>query len=184
METDLSLLEAARRMDQTALVTIFDRYASDLFNYALHLGNDPLKADNIVGEVFTKFLDQLAAGKEPRTNLRSHLYKITHHLLVDGSQFSQREAALELVNFELNDGNGHHPLVSNPGNNNLMETLTLTIKNHLTANQRHVIILRYVEGFSLLETAEIVRKEVSEVNEIQSRAIAKLREFLDREVSA
>ena len=65
-----------------------------------------------------------------------------------------------------------------------MEGLILAIKNHLTANQRHVIILRFVEEFSLHETAEIVGKGVGSVKAIQSRAIAKLRKVLDQKVMA
>lgn len=184
METDLSLLDAARRMDQQALVAIFDRYATDLYNYVLRLRNDPLKADHIVGDVFSNFLEQLAAGKEPRTNLRSHLYKITYRLIADGLQFPQREASLELADFELDNGEGQHSMASNPGNKTLMEGLILAIRNHLTANQRHVIILRFVEEFSLRETAEIVGKKVGNVRAIQNRAIAKLCKVLDQKVMA
>lgn len=184
METDLSLLDAARKLDQKALVVIFDRYATELFNYALCTWGDPLKADNAVGDVFTKFLEQLAAGNEPQTNLRSYLYKMAYHLTVDGSWFSKREAALGLAGFELNSGDGRYSMASNPENKILMEMLILAIKNHLTADQRHVIILHFVEGFSLLETAEIVGKEVNNVKAIQSRAIAKLRKVLNYTVSA
>jgi RNA polymerase sigma-70 factor (ECF subfamily) len=184
MDTDLSLLDAARKLDQKALVAIFDRYAVDVYNYALRLRSDPLKADNTVGDVFSKFLEQLAAGKEPKMNLRSHLYKITYHLTVDGSRFSKREAALELANFELNSGDERYSMSSNLENKILMEMLILAIKKHLTADQRHVIILHFVEGFSLPETAEIVGKEVSTVKAIQSRAIAKLCKVMNHTVSA
>ena len=184
METDLSLLDAARRMDQQALAAIFDRYATDLYNYALRLRNDPLKADSVVGDVFAQFLEQLAAGKEPQTNLRSHLYKITYRLITNGSQLSQREASLELADFELVHGEGQHSMASNPGNKTLMEGLILAIKNHLTANQRHVIVLRFVENFSLRETAEIVGKGVGSVRAIQNRGIEELRKALDQKVMA
>lgn len=184
MDTDLSLLNAARKLDQKALVAIFDRYAADLYNYALRLRSDPLKADNVVGDVFSKFLEQLVAGKESEMNLRAHLYKITYHLTVDGARFSKREAALELANFELNDGNGHYSMSSNPENKKLMETLIIAINNHLTTDQRHMIILHFLEGFSLPEIAEIVGKEVSNVKAIQSRAITKLCKVMNHTVSA
>ena len=61
METDTTLLEAARSMKEEALVAIFDLYSAALYNYALRLCSDPMVADNIVGDVFAKFLDQLAA---------------------------------------------------------------------------------------------------------------------------
>jgi len=184
METDLSLLDAAMRMDQQALAAIFDRYATDLYNYALHMRSDPLKADQIVGDAFSKFLEQMAAGKEPETNLRSHLYKITYRLLADGLQFPQKEASLELADFELENGEGQHSMTSNPGNKTLMEGLILAIRNHLTANQRHVIVLRFVEEFSLRETAEIVGKKVGSVRAIQNRGIIKLCKVLDQKVMA
>lgn len=184
MDTDLALLDAARKLDQKALVAIFDRYAADIYNYALRLRSDPLKADNVVGDVFSKFLDHLVAGKEPQINLRSHLYKITYHLTVDGSRFSKREAALELADFAPNGSDGRYLMSSNPEDKKIMETLILAIKKHLTVVQRHVIILHFVEGFSLLETAEIVGKEVSNVKAIQSRAIAKLSKVMNHTVSA
>ena len=62
--------------------------------------------------------------------------------------------------------------------------MILAIRNHLTANQQHVIILRFVEEFSLHEIAQIVGKDVSNVKALQSRAIAKLREVLDHKVMA
>ena len=184
METDLSLLDAARSMDQKALVAIFDRYAAVLYNYALRMCGDVERADNAVGDVFTKLLEQLADGKGPQTNLRAYLYTMTYHHLIDGSRLSQREAPLELADFELDKDNRQQSMASGLENKILTDTLILAIKNHLTATQRHVIVLRFVEEFSLRETAQIVRKEVGSVKSIQNRAIVKLRKVLERMVSA
>jgi RNA polymerase sigma-70 factor (ECF subfamily) len=54
------------------------------------------------------------------------------------------------------------------------------IQNELTADQRHVIILRFMEQFSLRETADIMGKSVGHVKVIQNRAIAALRRSVDR----
>ena len=184
METDLSLLDAARRMDHQALGSIFDRYAPDLYNYALRVCGDPLEADYVVGDIFTKFLEQLDVGKGPQTNLRSYLYTMTYHRIIDGSRLSQRETPLELADFELNKGSRQHSMDSSLENKTLLETLLFAIKDHLTANQRHVVILRFVEEFSLLETAQILGKGVNSVKAIQYRAIVKLRKVLDNTVNA
>jgi RNA polymerase sigma-70 factor (ECF subfamily) len=53
------------------------------------------------------------------------------------------------------------------------------IRNQLTADQRHVIILRFLEGFSLLETAAIMGRKVGHVKVIQSRAIMALRNAIE-----
>jgi len=180
MEADITLLDAARSMNQEALIKIFDLYSSALYNYALRICNDPLEADQVVGDVFAKLLEQLSAGHGPSTNLRSYLYETTYHLIIDKARYSRREAPLEVVDFVRNDG---HSTVTSLEDRILFEAVILAIKNQLTEDQRHVIILRFVEGFSLRETAKIIGKEVYNVKVIQNRGVAKLRKALDYKVA-
>jgi RNA polymerase sigma-70 factor (ECF subfamily) len=180
LEADLTLLDAAKSMNQDALVKIFDLYSSALYNYALRLCNDPLEADQVVGDVFAKLLEQLSAGNGPSTNLRSYLYEMTYHLIIDKSRYSRREAPLEIVDFLRQDGTS---TLIGLEERMLFEAVIGAIKNHLTEDQRHVIILRFLEGFSLRETAEIIGKEVYNVKVIQNRGVAKLRKALDFKVA-
>ena len=180
MRNDNFLLAAAKNRDQDALVGIFDLYSSPLYGYAMRLSGDPVQADNIVGDVFAKLLDQLAAGKGPDANLRSYLYQMAYHLIVDEVRFSRREAPLELVEFIPGEDSS---LPKSFENRILLDTLLVAIKNDLTEDQRHVIILRFLEDFSLRETAGIVGKDVQNVKVIQNRGIAKLRKILNRKVS-
>jgi RNA polymerase sigma-70 factor (ECF subfamily) len=176
MPTDGSLLEGAKRMDRNALINIFDNYSSALYNYALRLCGDPMKADNIVGDVFAKLLDKFAKGKGPRANLRSYLYQMTYHMIVDEARFSSREAPLDV--YDISQGR-ETKFLPNLENRIILDTLLVAIRNDLTEDQRHVIILRFIEGFSLRETAEIIDKKVQNVKVIQNRGIAKLRKVLD-----
>jgi RNA polymerase sigma-70 factor (ECF subfamily) len=180
MEPEITLLDAARSMNQEALVKIFDLYSTALYNYALRICNDPLEADQIVGDVFAKLLEQLSAGRGPSTNLRSYLYETTYHLVIDKARYSRREAPLETIEFVRNDGLS---TVTNLEDRMLFEAVIMAIKNQLTEDQRHVIILRFLEGFSLRETAAIIGKEVYNVKVIQNRGVAKLRKALDYKVA-
>ncbi len=180
MEADLGLLDAARNMNHEALIKIFDLYSSALYSYALRLCGDPVEADQIVGDVFAKLLEQLSAGNGPSTNLRSYLYEMTYHLIIDKSRYSRREAPLETVDFIRQDGSA---ALFGLEDRMLFEAVIMAIKNHLTEDQRHVIILRFLEGFSLRETAEIIGKEVYNVKVIQNRGVAKLRKALDYKVA-
>lgn len=180
MDTDITLLDAAKRMNQEALIKIFDLYSSALYNYALRICNDPLEADQIVGDVFAKLLEQLSVGSGPSSNLRSYLYETTYHLIIDKARYSRREAPLEVVDFLRNDG---HSTVTSLEDRILFEAVIMAIKNQLTDDQRHVIILRFLEGFSLRETADIIGKEVYNVKVIQNRGVAKLRKALAHKVA-
>lgn len=179
METDLPLLNAARTMDKEAIVKIFDLYASPLYNYALRLCGDPLLADQIVGDVFAKLMDQLAAGNGPHSNLRSYLYETTYHLIVDEARSWQRRAPLEAVTSLRPDARSGLPGFEDQV---LFEKVLDAVRQDLTDDQRHVIVLRFLEEFSLRETAAILGKDINHVKVIQSRALAKLRKvFAEKE---
>jgi RNA polymerase sigma-70 factor (ECF subfamily) len=132
-------------------------------------------ADHIMGDVFTKVLEYLSAGPGPSTNLRSYLYEIAYHFVVDEARHSYRLAPIEVVDCI------HHDVYSTDlslEDRMLFETVWQAIQNDLTNNQRHAIILRFIEGFSLKEIAAILGKEVGNIKMIQNRAIAILRTTL------
>lgn len=176
MNADLTLLDSAKKMNGDALVKIFDLYSRALYNYALRLCGDPLRADNVVGDVFSKLLDQLAMGQGPNANLRAYLYEMAYHLVVDDARYAQREIALELIDSFQYD---NYSAAVNYEKRVILEHVMMAIRKHLTRDQRHVIILRFIEGFSIQETADIIGKEVGNVKVIQSRAVATLRKALD-----
>ncbi len=172
METDLLLVEAARKMDQEALVKIFDLYASPLYKYALRLCRDPIVADNIVGDVFAKLLEQLAAGKGPTSHLRSYLYEVAYHLIIDEARSAYRYVPLDVLSWSWPQV---HSVPLGMEEQMLFERIVHATQHDLTDDQRHVILLRFLEEFSLRETAAILGKSVGHVKMIQSRAVAKLR---------
>jgi RNA polymerase sigma-70 factor (ECF subfamily) len=176
MEDELTLLDAAREMNADALVKIFDLYSSPIYNYAFRLCNDAWMADQIVGDVFSKLLEHLAAGRGPKSNLRSYLFEMAYHIVVDEARYSYRVAPIEVVDLKYNDGNSVYLSVEDRV---LFETVLRAMRDDLTEDQRHVVILRFLEGFSLNETAVIIGRKVQNVKVIQFRAITALRKALD-----
>jgi RNA polymerase sigma-70 factor (ECF subfamily) len=177
MPNDTSLLQAARKLQPQALAAIFDLYASAIFKYSLRLCGDPIEADNVVGDVFARLLDQLAAGKGPRTNLRAYLYQIAYHVVVDHAREMHQVVPLEGI-WDRQDGN--LSIAGAIEDKALLDAVLSSINLDLTPDQRHVVILRFIEDFSPQETANILDKTVDNVKVIQSRAIAKLRQVLSQ----
>jgi RNA polymerase sigma-70 factor (ECF subfamily) len=176
METDSELLDKARELDKDALVKIFDLYASPLYRYALRLCGDPLLADQIVGDAFGKLLDQFSSGHGPRAYLRSYLYEITYHQIVDEARYWKRRVSLEATDWL---EQATHSGFSDPDNQIILKQILEAIQTDLTDDQRHVVILRFLEGFSLRETAAIINKKADHVKVIQNRAVAKLRKSVN-----
>jgi RNA polymerase sigma-70 factor (ECF subfamily) len=181
MNDGVNLLKAAQKLDEDALTAIFDSFAPAIYKYALRLCHDPIEADNIVGDVFSQLLEQFAGGKGPRTNLRSYLYQTAYHLVVDRSRENKHTAPLEVA-INVQERERTVPTATQIEERVLMEALVSAMNSELTDDQRHVIILRFLEDFSLKETAQIIGKEVNNVKVIQNRGIAKLRKALEHQL--
>lgn len=181
MNDGVNLLKAAQKLDEEALTAIFDTYAPAIYKYALRLCHDPIEADNIVGDVFSQLLEQFANGKGPRTNLRSYLYQTAYHLVVDRSRDNKHTAPLEVA-INIQEKERTVSTATQIEERVLMEALVSAMNSELTDDQRHVIILRFLEDFSLKETAQIIGREVNNVKVIQNRGIAKLRKALEHQI--
>jgi RNA polymerase sigma-70 factor (ECF subfamily) len=166
--------ELKKHLDQGALAAIFDRYSRSIFMYALRLCEDPLEADQIVGDVFNQFLEQVSRGGGPKTNLRSYLYQIAYHIVIDHVRERQRIVPLDIV-----DTNREGvTLELQVEEQTLLKEITSAIQNDLTEEQKHVIVLRFQEDLSLRETAEIMGKDINAIKSLQKRAILKLQKSL------
>lgn len=171
---DTVLLEAIRNLDQDALTAVFDHYAPILYKYSLNLCGNPDEADDIVGHVFSELLKHLKKGAGPHSNLRAYLFQIAYHKIVDQSREKQRTTPLDQIQ-SMSSGEPIH--VSHEFKER-MNTLSTLIHDKLSPEQRHIILLRFMEEFSLKETAEITGISVNNIKVIQNRALAKLRNVL------
>jgi RNA polymerase sigma-70 factor (ECF subfamily) len=121
-------------------------------------------------------LEHCAAGKGPVTNLKSYLFQIAYHLMMDRFRHDHRVISLEGMPESL------IPVTSSAQvqleERERIDALFTALHSELSGPQRHVILLRFLEGFSLKETALIVGKNISSIKVIQHRGIARLRKCL------
>lgn len=168
-------LEAASRMNVDAVAKIFDFYAPAIYNYAFRLCRDPLIADQIVGNVFAKLSEHLSTGGGPIINLRAYLYELAYHLIVHEARYSQRSELMKAADLPHYVGSSADISAEKQA---LFAAAMRALMNDLKDDQRHVVILRFMEGLSLKETAAIIGKKVNNVKVTQNRAVAALRKAL------
>jgi len=173
------LIEGIWKLDEEALSATFEQYAPLIFKYALRTCRDPLEADDVVGEVFSRLMNGLSENKGPRENLRSYLYQTAYHILIDNMRSAKYYAHPDEL---LNERLKQNPTVESAEERQKLLLIQNALDTDLTDDQKHVIALRFFEGFDVRETAEILGKEISNVKVIQSRAITKLRQVLDSEI--
>lgn len=171
------LLKAARNLDKDALTRIFDLFSPALYKFVSRFVSDPTLADRIVADVFAQLIDEFAAGGGPRANLRPYLYQSTYRLMVGRLQAVYSLSSLELV---IGPSQAEEPIQAPPQNDEraAAQILLSTMNTELSADQRMVIILRFLEDFTVKETAEIIGKDANNVKVIQSRGLARLKRAL------
>ena len=180
MDELAALLKAARNLDQNALATIFDLYSSALYKFVSRLLHDPILSDQIVAAVFEQLVEDLGTGKGPRTNIRSYLYQNAYRLVLERFRDMHPHSHLEVaIRTSEKDKSAPPTQIDERGT---MEALLVSMNTELSEDQRIVIILRFLEDFSLKETAEIIGKDVNNVKVIQTRGIAKLKKAMGMQV--
>jgi RNA polymerase sigma-70 factor (ECF subfamily) len=170
------LLELARRFDQGALAEIYDRFNSPIYYYSLRLLGDAMHAEDCAAETFSRLLQALQGGGGPTGNLKAYLFRSAHNWIVDHFRRTPPlplDAEVDLVN----------PGDDLPGEveQKILQGKVRRTLRLLTAEQRQVIALRFIEGWDLEEIADCLEKPVGAVKALQHRAVAALRKMLPEE---
>lgn len=176
MKEELSLLERVKQHDQQALAEVHDRYFDQLYNYISYRLGDSDAAADITGEVFLALINALRKGKPPKSSLTGWLYAVARNLVADHIKKKVKTVPL-LENLVADEPS----LTDRVYLAQLAPTLKQAL-HRLTEEQQHVIALRFGQGQSLAETAEIMDKSVGAIKALQHRALASLARFMPPEV--
>ncbi len=164
-------LDGLRRLDPEAITRIHNRYFSMVYRYARFRLSDDGLAEDVAAEAFTRLLENTHAGKGPRDSVRGWLMRTVSNLVNDFYRLHYARPT-EFLSDQLP--------AQNPGPSALAESseeknALYRALDKLTADQQHVLALRFGSGFSLAETAEALGKKANAIKALQFRAIAALR---------
>jgi RNA polymerase sigma-70 factor (ECF subfamily) len=176
---DADLLARARKFDLIALADAYDRFSPGLYAYSMRLLDDPAQAEDCVAETFSRLLNALRAGEGPRQYLQAYLYRTAHNWITD--QY-RRQPPLPLEPQEDSLPSGVYTESS------VLEALERSsvraALQRLTAEQRQVILLKFVEDWDNDTVAAALEKPVGAIKALQHRALESLRRILKSEMSA
>ncbi len=163
-------LDGIKRLDQQVIAHVYDRYFSDVFRYVRYRVGEDAAAEDIASEVFVRMLESARSGRPPATHLRAWLLGTAAHMTADHFRKAYRRPSTGLPE-DLPDQDDSLPL----GFEDQERARQLkTALAALTEDQQHVIGLRFNLGLSLEETAQMMKKNVNTIKQLQLRALAAL----------
>ena len=177
VKNETKLLQLAKQYDQQALVEIYDLYSPALYRYAVRLLNNTDLAEECVAESFSRLLSALRKNGGPKTNLRAYLYRVAHNWITDQYRRQVPHQTVEDIDQQADPASTTSQIVDERFER---EKVRQAIQR-LTPDQRQVVILKFLEGWSNAEVAKSINKPVGAVKYLQHRALQTLRETLTSE---
>lgn len=169
------LLQRAQRGDADAFAQLYRAQVQPIFRYIYHRVNDTQLAEDLTSAVFTRALQALPGYTDQGKPFIAWLYRIAHARVVDHYRRVGRRPVESDVEAEpipvLHDMD--HRLLRRQAANALREAIT-----QLTGDQQHVIILRFIEGYNLEDTARLMGKNANAIKALQHRALRSLARYL------
>ncbi len=173
MSEPIPELDGLRNLEPQTISAIHKRYFPEIFRYARYRLGDETIAEDIAGETFTRLLEAVNVGSGPHTSLRGWLMSTTSNLINDHlrKRYSHPTENLpEDLDLHTDEPSPMQYVEQIDRNRFLYDALT-----KLTPDQQEVIALRFGNGYSLDETANMMDKNVNAIKALQFRAIAALR---------
>lgn len=161
-------------MDQSELKALFlaayDAYADELYRFCLMKVSNRERAEDLVQDVFTRFWQVLREGTVP-DNTRAFLYTLARNRVIDwyrkkkeSSLDAISEAGVDFVGTDVPDIIDQAEMVG-----------VLAAINELDEPSREVLLLRYMEGWTPAEIAELNDETANAVSVRLNRALEKVR---------
>jgi len=170
-----TLLSRVRQWDEESLASVYDEYAPAIYRYVYRLTGHRDTAEEIVSDTFHRFLVSLKNGGGPRRNLSAWLYRVAHNLVVDRWRRQPGEEDVPLGETTKLFTSDHS--LECVARQEEVERVRNAMRR-LTPLQQQVIALRFLEGMSNREVAEVVERDINAVKALQHRAINSLRRIL------
>lgn len=167
---DQSELDGLRELNSQVIGAIFDKYYPDVYRYVRYRLSDESAAEDIASDVFVRLLEASQNRRGPQTNLKAWLLGTASHIVMDHMRRTYRRPTDSLSENMLDP----LALPVDEFDRRERDQLVRGAMKNLTEEQQHVLSLRFGEGYSLEETATVMKKNVNAVKALQFRALSSL----------
>lgn len=171
------LIQAAKRGERAAFAEIYERHYDAVYTYLFYRSSDPSLAEDLAGEVFLRLVERISGYTYRGQPILAWLYTVARNLLIDHYRQSGRNDLVPLEERMV-------AAASNPvetTERRLEQACLVRAMQHLSESHQQVILLRFVEGLSHAEAAQILGRTENATKVLQHRALKALRRALETE---
>jgi RNA polymerase sigma-70 factor, ECF subfamily len=164
----------AMKAQQDKLAGLFEDHYERIARYIyVRIGNGA-EAEDLASEVFVNALESIDKYQDRGIPMQAWLYRIAHNLVVDYLRKTKKYKFVPVEEVEIQDDSDP----ASTAENHIEIERVKAAMEELTELQREVVQLRFFSEATSQEVGLILNKKDGAVREMQSAALAKLRQLL------
>jgi RNA polymerase sigma-70 factor (ECF subfamily) len=166
------LVHRTQAGDAEAFGELYDHYVTMVHRYVYHRVGDRAMAEDVTSETFVRALRRIDSLSFQGRDVGAWLVTIARNIILDHVKSSRYR--LEVTTADMRDADRatdgpEDAVVAHLTNQQLLECV-----QQLGSEQQECIVLRFLHGLSVSETAQIMGKKDGAIKALQHRAVRRL----------
>lgn len=167
-----ALVDLAKEGDSEAFGQLYDHYVTGIFRFVYYRVGSKQLAEDLTSETFVRGLRSIQRFSWQGKDFGAWLTTIARNLITD--HFKSSRSRLEFTTETIPEGrttaaSPEHEVLSLISNEMLFEAV-----NALPREQRDCILMRFIQGMSIAQTAAAIGRSEGAIKQLQLRAVRSL----------
>jgi RNA polymerase sigma-70 factor, ECF subfamily len=172
----IALVELARNGDKDAFGQLYDHYQPSVYRFLYYRVGSMTLAEDLTAETFFRALRSMHSFRWQGKDFGAWLMTIARNLTADHFKAGRTRLEQTTEDMQTLDSTSDSPeaeVLSSLTNESLLRAL-----GELPTEQRECLIMRFLQGLSIAETAEILGRSSGAVKQLQLRGVRNLAKLI------
>ena len=172
----IALVELARKGDAEAFGMLYDHYQGSVYRFLFYRTRSSTLAEDLTSETFFRALRSMQSFRWQGKDFGAWLMTIARNLATDHFKAGRTRLELTTEDMGLHDDETEGPetsVLASLTNEILLKALT-----ELPAEQKDCLIMRFLQGMSIAETAAVLGRSEGAVKQLQLRGVRNLAKLM------
>ncbi|GAB3989698.1 sigma-70 family RNA polymerase sigma factor [Nocardioides marmoraquaticus] len=176
----IALVELARGGDSAAFGALYDHYHGSVYRFLYYRVGSVTLAEDLTSETFFRALRSMSSFRWQGKDFGAWLTTIARNLATDHFKASRTRLEHTTEDTRTLDSSTEGPeteVLASLTNEVLLEAL-----EGLPTEQRECLVMRFLQGLSIAETAEVLGRSAGAVKQLQLRGVRNLAKAIPEEL--
>jgi RNA polymerase sigma-70 factor (ECF subfamily) len=172
----IALVELARKGDSEAFGLLYDHYQSSVYRFLFYRTRSSTLAEDLTSETFFRALRSMNNFRWQGKDFGAWLMTIARNLATDHFKAGRTRLEMTTEDMGLHDDATEGPesmVLAGLTNEILLKALT-----ELPPEQRDCLVMRFLQGMSIAETAAVLGRSDGAVKQLQLRGVRNLAKLM------